>query len=362
MTAMFERLDQMEARYEELTQALASPEIVTDSARYQKTAKAHSEIAPIVEKYREYKDLTRGIVESKALLAEEKDPDMRAYAQEELTQLEARVVQVEADLKILLIPKDPNDEKDIILEIRAGTGGDEATLFADEMFRMYSRYAETQGWKVEVLSTSESSVGGLKEVIAIIEGKRVFSQLKYESGVHRVQRVPATEQQGRVHTSAVTVAVLPEAEDVDIKIEAKDLRIDTFCSSGPGGQSVNTTYSAVRITHIPTNTVVSCQDEKSQIKNREKGMRVLRSRLYEIEMQKQQEALAKERKAMVGSGDRSEKIRTYNFPQNRVTDHRIGLTIHQLTEVMDGKLQPIVDALITHYQSEKLKSETTTVA
>ena len=351
----------MEARYEELTQALSSPEIVTDSARYQKTAKAHSEIAPTVEKYREYKDLTRGIVESKALLAEEKDLDMRAYAQEELTQLEARVAQVEADLKILLIPKDPNDEKDIILEIRAGTGGDEATLFADEMFRMYSRYAETQGWKVEVLSTSESSVGGLKEVIAIIEGKRVFSQLKYESGVHRVQRVPATEQQGRVHTSAVTVAVLPEAEDVDIKIEAKDLRIDTFCSSGPGGQSVNTTYSAVRITHIPTNTVVSCQDEKSQIKNREKGMRVLRSRLYEIEMQKQQEALAKERKAMVGSGDRSEKIRTYNFPQNRVTDHRIGLTIHQLTEFKDGKLQPIVDALITHYQSEKLKSEATPV-
>jgi len=359
---MFERLDQIEARYEELTQALASPEIVTDSSRYQKTAKAHSEIAPIVEKYREYKDLTRGIGESKAVIAEEKDPDMRAYAQEELTQLEALVGRVEADLKVLLIPKDPNDEKDIILEIRAGTGGDEATLFADEMFRMYSRYAETQGWKVEVLSTSESSVGGLKEVIAIIEGKRVFSQLKYESGVHRVQRVPATEQQGRVHTSAVTVAVLPEAEDVDIKIEAKDLRIDTFCSSGPGGQSVNTTYSAVRITHIPTNTVVSCQDEKSQIKNREKGMRVLRSRLYELEMQKQQKALAKERKAMVGSGDRSEKIRTYNFPQNRVTDHRIGLTIHQLTEVMDGKLQPIVDALITHYQAEKLKSEAAPVA
>ena len=359
---MFERLDQLESRYEDLTRALASPEIVTDSAKYQKTAKAHSELSDIVEKYREYKDLTRGIVESKAVLTDEKDPEMRAYAQEELTQLEARVAQVEADLKVLLIPKDPNDEKDVILEIRAGTGGDEATLFADEMFRMYSRYAETKGWKVEVLSTSESSVGGLKEVIAIIEGKRVYSQLKYESGVHRVQRVPATEQQGRVHTSAVTVAVLPEAEDVDIKIEAKDLRIDTFCSSGPGGQSVNTTYSAVRITHIPTNTVVSCQDEKSQIKNREKGMRVLRSRLYEIEMQKQQEALAKERKAMVGSGDRSEKIRTYNFPQNRVTDHRIGLTIHQLTEVMDGKLQPIVDGLITHYQAEKLKSEATPVA
>jgi peptide chain release factor 1 len=359
---MFERLDQLEARYEELTRALASPEIISDSAKYQKTAKAHSEITPVVEKYREYKDLRRGIAESRALIAEEKDADMRAYAQEELEQLEARLGQVEQDLKVLLIPKDPNDEKDVVLEIRAGTGGDEATLFAAEMFRMYSRYAETKGWKVEVLSTSESSVGGLKEVIAIVEGQRVYSQLKYESGVHRVQRVPETEQQGRVHTSAVTVAVLPEAEDVDIKIEPKDLRIDTFCSSGPGGQSVNTTYSAVRITHIPTNTVVSCQDEKSQIKNREKAMRVLRSRLYEVEMQKQQEALAKERKAMVGTGDRSEKIRTYNFPQNRVTDHRIGLTIHQLTEVMDGKLQPIVDALVTHYQAEKLKGETSVVS
>jgi peptide chain release factor 1 len=356
---MFERLHQIEARYEELTRALASPEVISDSARYQKTAKAHSELTDIVEKYREYKDLSRGIAESKVVLAEEKDPEMRAYAQEELDNLETRLAKVESDLKFLLLPKDPNDEKDVVLEIRAGTGGDEATLFADEMFRMYSRYAEQQGWKVEVLSTSESSVGGLKEVIAIIEGKRVYSQMKYESGVHRVQRVPATEQQGRVHTSAVTVAVLPEAEDVDIKIEPKDLRIDTFCSSGPGGQSVNTTYSAVRITHIPTNTVVSCQDEKSQIKNREKAMRVLRSRLYEVEMQKQQEALAKERKAMVGSGDRSEKIRTYNFPQNRVTDHRIGLTIHQLSEVMDGKLQPIVDALITHYQAEKLKGEGT---
>jgi peptide chain release factor 1 len=354
---MFERLDQIEARYEELTQALASPEIIGDSAKYQKAAKAHSEIAEIVEKYRELKDLKKGIAESTAMLAEENDPEMRAYAQEELHKLEPRVGAIEEELKVLLLPKDPNDEKNVILEIRAGTGGDEATLFAAEMFRMYDRYAESQKWKVVGLSTSESAVGGLKEIIALIEGKGVYSRLKYESGVHRVQRVPATEQQGRVHTSAITVAVLPEAEDVDIKIEAKDLRIDTFCSSGPGGQSVNTTYSAVRITHIPTNTVVSCQDEKSQIKNREKGMRVLRSRLYEIEMQKQQEALAKERKSMVGSGDRSEKVRTYNFPQNRVTDHRIGLTIHQLPEIMDGKLQPVIDALISHFQAERMKGE-----
>ncbi len=359
---MFERLNQIEAKYDELTRALASPEVIGDSSRYQKTAKAHSELADIVDKYREYKDLQRGIAESRTMIAEESDAELKAYAQEELTRLEERLAATEADLKALLVPKDPNDEKNVILEIRAGTGGDEATLFAAEIFRMYTRYAESRRWKVEVLSTSESGVGGLKEVIAIIEGKGVYSRMKYESGVHRVQRVPETEQQGRVHTSAVTVAVLPEAEDVDVKIEAKDLRIDTFCSSGPGGQSVNTTYSAVRITHLPTNTVVSCQDEKSQIKNREKGMRELRARLYEMEMEKQQAALAKERKAMVGSGDRSEKIRTYNFPQNRVTDHRIGLTLHQLADVIDGKLQPIIDALITHYQAEKLKHQAEVLA
>ena len=348
---MFERLDQIEIRYEELTRALLSPAITNDSAKYQKTAKAHSEVAGIVEKYREYKDLKRGIAESRAVLADEKDPEMRAYAEEELAKLETRIGTVEEELKILLLPKDPNDEKNVVLEIRAGTGGDEATLFVAEVFRMYNRYAETQKWKVEVLSTSESGVGGLKEVIALIEGDRVYSRLKYESGVHRVQRVPATEQQGRVHTSAITVAVLPEAEEVDVKIEAKDLRIDTFCSSGPGGQSVNTTYSAVRITHIPTNTVVSCQDEKSQIKNRAKALRVLRSRLYEMKLQEQQKQITEERRSMVGSGDRSEKIRTYNFPQNRLTDHRIGLTIHQLDRVMDGKLDDIIEALSAHYRA-----------
>ncbi len=274
-----------------------------------------------------------------------------------MTRLEPQLVEIEQELQVLLLPKDPNDEKDVVLEIRKGAGGDEASLFAAEVFRMYTRYAEEQGWKVEITSLSESSVGGLSEVIALISGKRVYSRLKYESGVHRVQRVPSTETQGRVHTSTITVVVMPEADEVDIQIDAKDLRIDTFCSSGPGGQSVNTTYSAVRITHLPSNTVVSCQDEKSQIKNRSKAMQVLRSRLYQMELEKQLAAIGAERKSMVGTGDRSEKIRTYNFPQNRLTDHRIGLTLHQLDLTMQGRLQPVIDALTTFYQSERLRQQ-----
>jgi peptide chain release factor 1 len=354
---MIDRLQQMEQRYEELSTQLSMPELANDREKYQKAGKALSDLETPVMKFRELKVVRRGLEEARAMLAEN-DPELRAMAEEEIAQLAPREPILEEEIKVLLLPKDPNDEKNVILEIRAGTGGDEASLFAAEVFRMYQRFAEQHRWKIELLSMSESGVGGYKEVIAIIEGDRVYSQMKWESGVHRVQRVPETETQGRVHTSAITVAVLPEAEDVDVKIEAKDIRIDTFCSSGPGGQSVNTTYSAVRITHIPTGTVVSCQDEKSQIKNREKGLRVLRSRLYEQEMNKQNELLAKERKQQVGTGDRSEKIRTYNFPQNRLTDHRIGLTLHQLDLVMEGRLQPIVDALITHYQAEQLKADT----
>ncbi len=350
------RLDQTEVRFEELTRQLADPAVIGDAEQYRKAAKAHSELADVVAKYREWKEASSQLEQARLMISDA-DAEMRQMAQEEIVRLEPTLVQIEEDLKVLLLPKDPNDEKNVVLEIRAGTGGDEATLFAAEIFRMYTRFAESQRWRVEVTSMSESSVGGLKEVIALVSGERVYSKLKYESGVHRVQRVPQTEQQGRVHTSAITVAVLPEADEVEVEIEAKDIRIDTFCSSGPGGQSVNTTYSAVRITHLPTGLIVSCQDEKSQIKNKAKALRVLRSRLYEIELEKQREQLGAERRSMVGTGDRSEKIRTYNFPQNRVTDHRIGLTLHQLDIVMDGRLDPIVDALTAYYQTEKLKQE-----
>ena len=350
------KLDQLEAKFAELTAQLADPAVFADPVRYRKSAKLHSDLAEVVEKYGTWKTIQKDLESTRAML-QESDPEMRELAGQEVASLEQRSRDIEQELRTLLIPKDPNDEKSIVLEIRAGTGGDEATLFAAEIFRMYTRYTESQSWRVEITSLSESSLGGLKEVIALVSGQKVYSKMKYESGVHRVQRVPATEQQGRVHTSAVTVAVLPEADEVEVEIDSKDIRIDTFCSSGPGGQSVNTTYSAVRITHLPTGLVVSCQDEKSQIKNRAKGLRVLRSRLYELESQKQHEAQAEERRSQVGSGDRSEKIRTYNFPQNRVTDHRIGLTLYQLDQVMDGKLDPLIDALVTHYQAEKLKQE-----
>jgi peptide chain release factor 1 len=355
---MFDRLDQLDARYEDLARQLSDPNIVSDQENYRKVAKAHRDLEPVVEKFREYRKLKLAISDAKTMLLET-DPEIKEMAQSELDELNPRLAQVEDELKILLLPKDPNDDKNIILELRAGTGGDEASLFVAEVFRMYLRFAEQHKWKVEVLSQTDSDVGGLKDITAIMEGTGVYAQMKFESGVHRVQRVPATETQGRVHTSAITVAVLPEAEEVDIQIEKKDLRIDTFCSSGPGGQSVNTTYSAIRITHLPTNTVVSCQDEKSQIKNREKAMRVLRSRLYEVEAERIHQLQAKERKQQVGSGDRSDKIRTYNFPQNRLTDHRIGLTNHNLQMVMEGMLQPTIDALIAHDTAERLKAEAT---
>ncbi|HEY6331048.1 MAG TPA: peptide chain release factor 1 [Blastocatellia bacterium] len=354
---MFGKLDELERRYESLTAQMVDPETLADQQRYARVAKQHRDLEEVVAKYREYKQLNESIEQTNELLDAEEDPEMVDMAKAELLELEGRHSRAEEELKLLLIPKDPNDEKNVILEIRAGTGGDEATLFASEIMRMYMRYSERRRWRVQTLDLSESSIGGIKEAILLIEGDKVYSRLKHESGVHRVQRVPQTEASGRIHTSAITVAVLPEAEEVDIKIDPKDLRIDTFCSSGPGGQSVNTTYSAVRLTHIPTNTVVSMQDEKSQIKNREKAMRVLRSRLLEMEQAKQHEAIASERRSMVGSGDRSEKIRTYNFKENRVSDHRIGLTLYQLDLFMEGDIDPILDPLIAHYQAEKLKAE-----
>jgi peptide chain release factor 1 len=354
---MFDKLTATERQYEELLQRLGSVEMQSEPAEYRKHSKLLSEIEPLVERFREYKAVTRDIAQTEEL-ASAGDADMRELAQQELKSLVGRREALVAELKTLLVPKDPNDEKNVVLEIRAGTGGDEAALFAGQLFRMYSKFAERQGWRLEVMSSSETGVGGLKEVIAIIEGRGVYSKLKYESGGHRVQRVPATEASGRIHTSTATVAVLPEAEEVDIQINDKDLRVDTFCSSGPGGQSVNTTYSAVRITHIPTGVVVSQQDEKSQVKNRSKAMKVLRSRLYEMELRKQQEAIAKDRRSQVGTGERSEKIRTYNFPQSRITDHRVNFTTHRLAEVLNGDLAELLDNVITHYRSEKLKDAT----
>ena len=351
---MFDKLATVESRYDELMTRLGTVEVQSDAAEYRKAAKALAELEPLVQKFREYKALEENIAGTTEL-AKGSDADMRALAEEELPSLLAQRESLLQELKILLIPKDPNDEKNVILEIRAGTGGDEAALFAADLFRMYSRYAERHGWRFDVLSSSDGVGGGIKEAIVTIEGKGVYSRLKYESGVHRVQRVPATEASGRIHTSTATVAVLPEAEDVDIQINEKDLRIDTFCSSGPGGQSVNTTYSAVRLTHIPSGLVVSQQDEKSQIKNRAKAMKVLRARLYEMEMQKQQDAIAKERRGQVGTGERSEKIRTYNFPQSRITDHRINFTTHQLHAVLEGDVGELLDQVASYYNAEKLK-------
>jgi peptide chain release factor 1 len=351
---MLDKLLVIEEKYEELTAALSNPNVLSNAQAYQKCSKEQAELMPIVEKIKEYKKLLADLEDAEEIL-KAGDGDLRELAQEELEELKKRKPLIEDELKIMLLPKDPRDERNIILEIRAGTGGEEAALFCAALFRMYSKYAEARRWKIEVIDSSPTGLGGLKEIIANITGKGAYSRLKYESGVHRVQRVPVTEASGRIHTSAATVAVLPEAEEVDIKIEEKDLRIDTFCASGPGGQGVNTTYSAVRITHIPTGMVVQCQDERSQIKNREKAMKVLRSRLLELEIEKKEKERAMERKTQVGTGDRSERIRTYNYPQNRVSDHRIGLTLHKLDQVLEGNLDELIDALITHYQAERLK-------
>lgn len=353
---MFSKLESVEAKFERLTAQLGDPDIASSPSRLREISKEHSELEPLVLHYQTYKKAISELEETKLLLRED-DPDMRAIAKEELSRLEILIESLSEQLRRLLLPKDPNDAKNIVLEIRAGTGGEEAALFAADLFRMYLRFCETNKWKIEILSQSYADAGGFKEIIALIEGKNVYSRLKYEAGVHRVQRVPTTENQGRIHTSAVTVAILPEAEDVEIQIDDKDLQIDVYRSSGPGGQSVNTTDSAVRITHIPTGMVVTCQDEKSQLKNKQKALKVLKARLLEKEQERAANELSQTRKAMVGSGDRSERIRTYNFPQGRVTDHRIGLTLYQLENFMQGDIEEVLNALATHYEAELLKTE-----
>jgi peptide chain release factor 1 len=352
-----QKLQALRSRYEELSRALSEEGVVADLERYKATSKAYADLRPVMAMHEAYGKVAADLEGARELLSSGDDPEMRAMAEEEVAGLEAKALALEHDLKLALLPVDPNDAKNVVLEIRAGTGGDEATLFASDLFRMYARYAERQGWKLQTSDLSESGVGGIKEVIAVVEGERVYSRLKFESGVHRVQRVPATEGQGRIHTSAVTVAVLPEADDVDVHLEEKDLRIDSFCASGPGGQSVNTTYSAVRIVHLPTNTVVQCQDEKSWHKNKARALQVLRARLYERKLREQQEQRASERRGMIGSGDRSEKIRTYNFPQDRLTDHRIGLTLHDLPSLLNGDIGDLIEALVAHDQAERLKEE-----